>query len=287
MTTTARSGRARNWCFTINNPGRKYCMARIWLACERLPDVRYCVYQKEMGEEGTQHIQGYIELKKPQWMRWLKDNFAYGAHYEQRKGTRWEARAYCMKEESRICAPVEYGSFVACGERTDLEDIKIRIAEGENIKTIVEDCTSYQQARFAEKLYSIKTLSKEYRKKEVFWYWGTTGTGKTRAAFERSGEDYWLSNLTGEWFDGYTGQKDVIIDDLRAKAWPYVLLLRLLDGYPLRVPVKGGFTVWEPERIWITCPLSPENLYQGQLNYQGDIDQLTRRIDVCTEFTHH
>ena len=35
-------------------------------------------------------------------------------------------------------------------------------------------------------------------------------------------------------------------------------MLRLLDRYYLRVPIKGAFTTWKPEIIYISCPRVPE-----------------------------
>lgn len=48
--------------FTLNNPeGLIY--EDEWKALEK---VTYVVYQEEMGDKGTHHLQGYIELNSPQ-----------------------------------------------------------------------------------------------------------------------------------------------------------------------------------------------------------------------------
>ncbi len=85
-----------------------------------------------------------------------------------------------------------------------------------------------------------------------------------------------------KWFDGYDGHAVVILDDFRpdmAKMW---MMLRLLDRYQLRVPVKGGFTQWRPELIIITCPLPPQDCY---LDVGEDREQLIRRITEIRHFT--
>ena len=87
-----------------------------------------------------------------------------------------------------------------------------------------------------------------------------------------------------QWFDGYFGQTHVIIDEFRAKCCPYNKLLGLLDGYQRQVPVKGSFTYWKPEVIYITAPLSPAETYAGQLEFHGSIDQLLRRITKIKNF---
>lgn len=124
---------------------------------------------------------------------------------------------------------------------------------------------------------------------EVHWYYGSTGTGKTRTAIEKAKEDpegYWISHESGEWFDGYVGQGTVVLDDIRASTWPMQKLLRLLDRYKIQVPIKGGFQWWRPKRIYVTAPGRPETIYK---NYQTGqpydcIDQLNRRITEFIDF---
>lgn len=43
----------------------------------------------------------------------------------------------------------------------------------------------------------------------------------------------------------------------------YSLLLRILDKYPMRVPVKGSFVNWEPKTIIITAPFSPNKMFEN------------------------
>jgi len=134
------------------------------------------------------------------------------------------------------------------------------------------------------KLHPFRQLDTSYSKKEVYWLWGPTGTGKTRAVYELCNpESFWRDNGNSQWFDGYTGQEDVLIDDLRAGNWPYARLLQLLDGYSMRVAVKGTFLIWKPRRIFITSPYAPDKAFEGQVSYNDNIDQLLRRITKIFE----
>lgn len=45
--------RAKNWCFTINNPTGL-------LDFESFPPIKYAVYQEEVGKKGNYHFQGYV-----------------------------------------------------------------------------------------------------------------------------------------------------------------------------------------------------------------------------------
>jgi len=50
-------------------------------------------------------------------------------------------------------------------------------------------------------------------------------------------------------------------------------LLRLMDVYPLEVPVKNGFKIWNPKYLFITCPRIPEEEFvkhtiDGNVTYE-------------------
>lgn len=90
--------------------------------------VKYAIYSEEIGEEGTYHLQGYIELTKPVRFTQVKSicPILEGAHFERRRGTPEEARAYCMKidDPTFIAGPYEFGVFQGQGTRIDLAALK-------------------------------------------------------------------------------------------------------------------------------------------------------------------
>ena len=114
---------SRRWCFTLNNPERDDLV---------FPDnVRYAVWQRESGEQGTEHLQGYFELAKPQRLSWCK-NVIPRAHFEIARGTRDQARDYCRKSDTRVAGPFEFGEWKNGGQgsRTDLNAVKALIDDG-------------------------------------------------------------------------------------------------------------------------------------------------------------
>ena len=110
-------------------------------------------------------------------------------------------------------------------------------------------------------------LARNWRDVRVVWLWGETGTGKTRAACSGTYGDDWFivppDTRGAHWFDGYSGQKTIIFDDVDP-TWqvPRPTWLRWLDGHALQVPVKGGFhhALWTT--VVITSNFCPEDALQ-------------------------
>jgi hypothetical protein len=74
---------------------------------------RYFVCQVEKAPTSDrEHVQGYLALRTAARMgsvkTLLKDQTV---HLEPMKGTSEEARDYCMKEDTRVCGPLEIGAF--------------------------------------------------------------------------------------------------------------------------------------------------------------------------------
>nr|QGF19369.1 replication associated protein [Antarctic circular DNA molecule] len=79
------------------------------------------------------HWQGYTELTSSVRFTQVKAKapILADAHFERRRGTRDEAREYCMKEDTQIAGPFEYGVFDdGQGTRSDLAEVAKAIAEG-------------------------------------------------------------------------------------------------------------------------------------------------------------
>jgi len=230
-----------------------------------------------IGEEtcpttGKKHLQCFIQLKTVCRLQKIKNMIGDPeAHIETMKGTALQASEYCKKEGKFK----EWGTLRFIGQRTDLDSIKKNVIDTGRIDISIVN--NYQQLRFAEGLLKY-TEKKRNWKTRVIWIYGPTGTGKTHKAIELSGDNYFISNKSLEWWDGYNGHKNVIIDDYRTEFCKYSELLRILDRYPYRVMFKGGSTELLAEQIVITAPQHPQAMWNGKTD--EDLNQLLRRIDL-------
>ncbi|CAM9979757.1 unnamed protein product, partial [Heterosigma akashiwo] len=139
-----------------------------------------------------------------------------------------------------------------------------------------------EYVKYHKAVTAIRALAVPKRewKTEVLWYYGPTGTGKSRRAFEMTSDPYVHNMSSGKWFDGYEGQEDVIFDDMRKDTFKFHELLRLFDRYPMKVQVKGSSVNWCPKRIIVTTCFKPDQMYETR----EDLQQLMRRINSVVYF---
>lgn len=263
--------RSKYFCYTLNNYNDQEEQALQNLSNEQV--VTYHTYGREIGSEnGTRHLQGYIEfsrrLRFAQVLRLLPER----THVEVRRGTSIQAAEYCWKECE---SPYIYGelSVPRQGQRTDLEALHESLKEKRSIKDISDDhfgsFLRYERSIKSYKFYHSKPRDPNYPP-SVICYWGATETGKTRSIWENAPtyEDIWVYPGKG-WFDGFEDHKIALFDDFRGSSMEVHLLLQVLDRYPLKVRIKGAHVNWNPEEIYITSNIRPEEWYPN-------VDQETR-----------
>lgn len=126
------------WLYTINNPepNDKTMQTRMHGMYE------YLVYQMEKGEQGTLHYQGYVVFTSEKRLSTVR-TYQPRAHWEMRKGSHEEAKAYCMKEDTRVLGPWSFGDDsklpISRGQRNDIYKVKDDIINGQSIYNVAND----------------------------------------------------------------------------------------------------------------------------------------------------
>lgn len=268
--------RKRNFCFTLNNYTEDDEQHIVDL--EGHKQIRYLIVGKEVGEEKqTPHLQGFIVFYNNKTFKQAKAFLGERYHVEICQGSVDQNIAYCSKDDEYF----EFGERPKQGSRKDIIQIVEQVKNHVPIKDIVMNAPSYQSARHAEVLMKYQPMP-EPMKRTIKWYWGATGTGKTRSAIEQSQGDFYMTMKDLKWWDGYYGQSYVIIDDFRKDFCTFHELLRILDRYPYRVNLKGSSMWLQPSttHIIITSFYPPDQVYSTR----EDVKQLLRRIDEIIEF---
>lgn len=130
----ATGGAAKHWCFTVNNPTDESRLIVAQLI--ENPIVSYVIVGREVGEQGTPHLQGFFSLTARKRFAQVKALFGtVNPHLEVSRNIRASIQ-YCKKEGDYD----EYGSQQSRqGERSDLEAFKEDVKQGNtDLKSIIE-----------------------------------------------------------------------------------------------------------------------------------------------------
>ncbi len=275
-----RSPQGRAWCLTLNNYTEQQRNKLIGLVEEQ--QLQYLILGKEIGESGTPHLQGYLELPRKKTLAGVKALLGINQiHLEKRAGTQTQAIDYCKKDGDYY----ENGERMQQGSRSDLTSLKTRLDNGESIQDLARDDETFsliiRYRKGLEWYASLRSTPRRF-KSTVWVFRGPTGCGKTSRVWRECDEErmpLWVWP-GGEWFDGYSGHEAVLFDDFCGELG-FRLLLRLLDRYPMQVPVKGSYVEWCPKKIYITSNKSPHEWYPDEL----DVAPLIRRIEHDIEYS--
>lgn len=272
--------RKRHWCFTSFQDS--------FAPHLEAATVRYCIYQEESCPETKRiHVQGYIEFYENYRIGQVKAVLGDAkCHVEPRMGSRTQARDYCRKPETAIAGTqVEFGMWrMEVTRKRKLSDmLRTDMTLADIIDTAPHLYVLYNRGLGKLFSYRSKKKYKKFRKVVVTVLVGKTGTGKTRRAMSGEFGDDWYSLPSSEklWFDGYDGEKTLIIDDFYGGI-KYGIFLKILDGHAQQVPFKGGFHHAQWTAVIITSNAEPDTWYKYHklANLDGTITALGRRIST-------
>lgn len=230
--------------------------------------IAYGVIGKEVGESGTPHLQGYIKLAKRSALKTVTDKLqellGRRPHCEKTRGSPKQASDYCKKDGDFV----EWGDMPKQGKRMDLE---AAFAAADSDMKMIDLAREHQSTfiRYHKGIGKVRELhnaekAEDWRDVLVKVYTGPTGCGKTRMAMAKKCDDgrppYKIQASQLQWWDGYEGESHIVIDEY-ANDVKCTQMLALLDGYKLRLPIKGGFTYARWKHVVITTNLKKEQIH--------------------------
>ena len=275
--------RCLRFCFTLNN----YTPEEVSVLREKIaPFAKYLIYGEEVGESGTPHLQGYIEVKTTCTVAGLQKKILGMQGFVSRyavfacKGNAAQNIAYCSKSGVVWELGVRPKGQ---GKRSDLEQVATMIMdENASLRDVaIAHPTSFMKyGNGFSKLINLVRMSKRVSRTRGLWCFGVTGSGKSRFAHGLSPESTYVKDPSTKWWCGYNQEDTVIVDDYRSNAGlGFSDLLRLADFHPLPIEMKGSAGQFNSKRIVITTPLSIDATF-AHLDWmsEGSLDQLKRRF---------
>lgn len=258
--------RSRGYCFTINNPTGwdEADIEGLSTAAE------YYVYGRETGEEGTPHLQGYVRFKNAISFMRIKQLLPR-AHIEVQKGTCLEAANYCKKDGDYV----EWGELKATGLTSKQRWTAILSAAERGDLQYIRDEFPGEYIRYFNSLHRLRIRDSSILDDlQNEWWWGPTGTGKSRLVWERYPDHY--AKQLNKWWDGYNDEETVVIEEWAPKNEMTASGLKIwADRYPFSCEVKGGcMRRIRPKRIIVTSNYSLEQCFERM----EDLEPMKRRF---------
>lgn len=297
---------ARYFCWTDFKPDTvelRYADAMKEFADE----IRYMVFQYELcPTTGTKHAQCYGEFKNA--IRGTKLQMMIGGkvHVAIRRGTREQARLYCMDEffedsftnrakglvgkRKRLIGtePIEYGSLETNqGQRTDQKKLAKKICDGARWSDLVADHSNdiIRYPRGIGKLMQVvASMDTKDRDVKVMVYYGKTKKYKSMRA--------WLNRDAacvafhgGNWWVPYYDQNQRLIINEFNGQMSIEDFLQVTDRYPYDLPVKGGYEKAKYTEVVITSNFHPRRWWKGitEVQYEALMRRFTTVIDCDNE----
>lgn len=250
--------RSKGWCFTINNYTEEDTAA-----VEALKDhkhIKYVVAGKEVGEQGTPHIQGYCYMNVEK-SRKAMSKLLPRANLRAAKGSAEQNFDYCSKDADFF----EFGTRPISNKRKG--ELEVERWESAKKAAIAGDFDSVPADIYIRHYTNIKKIATEHQSLPSnldetcgFWIYGPSGTGKTTQVNKIAPNAY-LKNCN-KWWDGYDGQDDVIIEDFDKVHKHLAHYLKIwADWKAFSAETKGGHISIRPKRIIVTSNYHPSDIW--------------------------
>lgn len=237
------NGQGKRWCFTLNNYTEQEHAGVLLVVC------KYLICGREIGENGTPHLQGFVVFdsnKRLGAVRLLIPR----AHWEIARGTTDQASDYCKKD----------GNFNERGvkprsPKEQAEDQKAKWADFIRAAKAGTTEDEYPREHVQYNGYVGRTYQPNLEALDSYsglWYFGQPGCGKSRKA--RADFPGCYSKGLNKWWDGFRQEEAVLLDDVgRGHLFlGEVFLKNWTDHYPFRAEVKNGSRMLRPRVIIVT-----------------------------------
>lgn len=242
----------------------------------------FLIWEKEIGEEGTPHIQGYVRFKVRKTLQGAKRLICAEAHLEPARGSEGDNIVYCSKD--RAVAADDWGEFgvpdpnIRQGRRTDLEAVISDVIIGSPVHLLflclmkvagqplhqIAQCHPQEWIKYHNGIVDLhRQLAPAVpirRDVHTTILWGTTGVGKSHRVLSKYPDSFIV--LPGrDPFGSYCGEKTVIFEEFDFEKWTIQEMNRFLDVWKCKLDCRyfDKHAMWN--KVFIISNLHPDKWY--------------------------
>lgn len=286
-----KKGEQRDYCFTVfpdinNMPNFE--------ELGNHKQVRYLIF----GEEYTPttnvlHYQCYIYFHNNKSFSATKkilfQCLKVHCNFRKCRGSHKQNIAYCSKDEKYK----EFGDEPEQGARTDFEAVHNELIQGlTNIRQIIltKPMIYHQFSKVLHATEDALKYDRTLRRNWMTlgeWHYGAAGQGKSyllQLREEKEPNNWFIADndvYKKEWWNGYTNQENVLLDEFRGQISDSELLT-LVNTVKHCVPIRGTERIpFLAKTVFITTCMEPKEVYP---KFGGKWDQFARRFKIYYYF---
>lgn len=263
--------RCRHWAITWNNYPEN-AMELIQQAVQR-GDVQYVIAGREVGRNGTPHLQMHVYFKDTKRLTCVRRVFPH-TYAQPTRTTPEQCVNYCKKG----------GDYVEFGVNPLVAQAAAQEQRNEEQRCKWSDAKTNARARrfdaidpaiYVRYYAALRKMGSEFAEAESgaeldsacgLWVWGPPDMGKTTTCMRAFPNSY-LKNAT-KWWDGYAGQDTVIMDEMASnEAHSLKQLIKTWgDRFAFSAERKGDSCIIRPKLFVITANWSIEQIYRDPID---------------------
>lgn len=245
------------------------------------PDYSYMCVAKEKHQDDTPHFHVLLMLQSKKHIRSARyfdmehgwDTSPIHCNIQAARNVD-DVLAYINKTDKE---PATCGVFVSTKTKKKLgQEAELASRAAANLQLLsqpIKDsidtglCSIFNYTKLKENIlaYNVDTCKvPEYFPKTNYWIVGATGIGKSRWVRDRypGGVADFFYKAQNKWWDGYNGQKVVLIDDFDLAGRCLGHHLKIWgDVYRFSAEIKGGTMIPNVESIIITSQYTPRDIW--------------------------
>ena len=226
----------------------------------------------EHHKDGNPHLHAWLEweeefrTRNPHIFDYKDCHPNIGQMFEKHKNTRNNALNYMLKEDNNLFSRgIDLENWKYCSKnktRYICEDLlNGKVTLHDMVEKNPELLMNYKNIKTNLAQFNLDKSENDTIEKicNNLWIWGPPGCGKTYYAIKNY-PNYYLK-LQNKWWDGYKGEKCVILDDLSDKSMGYYIKI-WADNYKCKGEIKNGTIPLEFDTFIVTSNYMPRRIWK-------------------------